>query len=113
MALGAYPAVSIAAARAARDEARKVLNGGADPVVARVHEQAHRAIGTARAAAGIAQNLSGLAQNLASLPAPSDGSGWFRFSLVVPEHLKATVSRSKDGRTINVRIDAKDKLCSR
>ena len=35
LALGTYPAVGLAAARAARDEARKTLKSGTDPVVAK------------------------------------------------------------------------------
>ncbi|WP_027175902.1 tyrosine-type recombinase/integrase [Desulfovibrio aminophilus] len=40
LALGAYPAVSLAAARERRDEARKVLAQGVDPAAARKAEQA-------------------------------------------------------------------------
>ncbi len=55
LALGIYPAIGLAAARAARDEARKTLKAGTDPVVAkrkRADQEREQADNTFEAVAG-------------------------------------------------------------
>lgn len=107
MALGAYPGVSIAAARAARDDAREVLNRGVDPVVDRQVRSIGQVFDTAKAAIAVAVAASKMTGEISQLP-PPPGPGW-SMKLVVnaPPGWRIKATRRADGGGVDIELISK------
>ena len=57
LAIGVYPEVGLKYAREAREAAKKILAGGGDPIAAKKHAKAERAIGSTNTFEAIAADL--------------------------------------------------------